>query len=258
MTDSKPLKGGTPENPLITGLTDFGLSAPEARVYIYLLERGTEAGGSKIAQATGLHRQYVYIALPELIKRGLVEEVAHGKQHKYQGRPPAEIEKLGRRRALEAGDLARELNLISTIGNEQDFEVLQGAHAIQEYELQYADRAEQGEEECIIGGAYTAFGTLMGDALPEYLEIKEKKNMRVKYLGTEDERRDYARFIGKFENQEYRFMSKLPKGKTHLLIRKDSVSFYSFLTPPLVYIVKSREIALHYRAFFTMLWEMGE
>ncbi len=243
---------------LIARLTGFGLSSTEATIYVVLLEYGRELGGTKLALRTGLHRQYIYIALPKLIAQGLVEEIKKGKQAKYKARPPQVIETLGRRKAIEAGDLARELNQISNIGNEQEFEVLQGVRAIQEYELLYAEHAEAGEEECIIGGASNGFGELMGEALPEYLDIKEKKQIRVKYLGTPDERAFYQQYIGQFQNQEYRFMEKLPKGKTHMLVRKDSVSFYSFLNPPLVYVIKSKQIADNYRAFFNMLWEMGE
>jgi sugar-specific transcriptional regulator TrmB len=248
----------TVETPLIDRLISFGYSRPEAQVYLYLLERGSEAGGSKIAVGAGLHRQYVYLALPRLIEEGLVEEVSHGKQHKYMARPPSEIEKIGRRRALQAGDLARELNLVSALGNEQDFEVVQGARAIQSYEMQMLDELAEGAEECILGGASTAFASVMGDSLPEYLSVKNEKKIRVRYLGTESERAHYAQIIGKYPNQEFRFMPDLPQGKTHLLVRPESVAFYSFLTPPLIYVVKSKEIADHYRAFFDMLWKMGK
>jgi sugar-specific transcriptional regulator TrmB len=248
----------TINNSLLQKLQAFGLTEGEASVYLTLLEHGRELGGTKLALITGMHRQYIYIALPKLLTLGLVEEVGDGKHKKYKARPPQEIEKIARKRALEAGDLARELNTISNIGNEQEFEVIQGFKAIQEYELQYALRAETGSEECILGGASTAFADVMGDALPEYLEIKTEKNMRVRYLGTENERADYAQYIGKYPNQEYRFMRQLPKGKTHMLVRKDSVSFYTFLNPPLVYVVKSPIIAQNYKNFFMMLWEMGE
>ena len=53
-------------------------------------------------------------------------------------------------------------------------------------------------------------------------------------------------------------MEKLPKGKTHMVIRPDTVSFYSFLNPPLVYVVKSPIIAENYKNFFLMLWEMAK
>ena len=44
----------------ITMLRDFGLTENEARIYTYLLERGTEAGGSKISVGTKMHRHNVY------------------------------------------------------------------------------------------------------------------------------------------------------------------------------------------------------
>lgn len=257
ITKSKPKDVEKITNPLLERLIAFGFSQTEANIYLYLLQKGTETGGSKIAVGTGLHRQYVYLALPRLIADGLVEEIAYGKQAKYKARTPQVIETLGRKKSLEAGDLARELNLVSNIGNEQEFEVLQGRRAIQQYELQYAMRAGEEEEECIIGGASTLYAELMDDVLDEYLEIKENNKTRVKYLGTDDERVFYEKYIGLFSNQEYRFLSKLPKGKTHMLVRKESVSFFTFLNPPLVYIVKSPQVAENYRQFFMMLWEMG-
>lgn len=250
--------GEKERNDLISKLIDFGLSSSEASIYLYLLQKGTETGGSKIALGTELHRQYIYNALPKLISLGLVEEVIHGKQAKYKASSPQIIEILGRKKAILAGDLAQELNLVSAVGNEQDFEVIQGKRAIQEYEFLYAQHVEKESQECIIGGSGNLYSELMDDVLPEYLEIKEKKNIRVKYLGTDDEREFYKKFAGKHKNQEYRFIKKLPKGKTHLVVREDSVAFYTFLNPPLVYVVKSKQIADNYRAFFEMLWEMGQ
>jgi sugar-specific transcriptional regulator TrmB len=254
---SKQKKIKDQPNPLIKKLIDFGLSEAESSIYVYLLHIGREIGGSKIALGIRMHRQYVYIALPKLIDSGLVEQIKIGKQSKYKARSPSEVEKLGRKRALEAGDLARELNLMSNIGNEQDFEVLQGKKAIQEYEMQYAIRTDVGSEECILGGASEYFSDVMEDNLPEYLEIKTKKKIGVKYIGTLDEEDSYLKYVGMYDNQEYRFMYKLPKGKTHMVIRKDSVSFFSFLNPPLVYVIKSPVIAENYKQFFMMLWEMA-
>ena len=253
MTDLSTTHGA-----LIAKLEDFGFSRSEALVYITLLINGRELGGTKLALLSGLHRQYVYQALPKLIDTGLVTEVTHGKQSKYQAKSPQTLETLGRKKAAAASDLARELNLMSNIGNEQDFEVIQGARAIQAYELAYVHQAEKGGEEYIIGGASESFATVMGDALPEYLDVKNEKQLTVKYLGTKDEEGFYREYIGKFRNQEYRFLNKLPKGKTHLVIRRDTVSFHTFLNPPLEYVVKSPVIAQNYRDFFMMLWEMGE
>lgn len=260
MTDKKPTlkkpnKGD--DSPLALRLENFGLTRAEALIYMYLLERGIEAGGSKIAIGTRLHRQYVYLALPKLIEQGLVEETAYGKQHKYRARPPIEIEKLGRKRALEAGELARELNQISNIGNEQDFEVIQGVRAIQQYETNLVRSADESWECYIIGGATHGYSKIMGEQLNDHLDLMREKKLSVKYLGHASEMSFYDQYIGVFENQEYRFMEKLPQGVTHLVVRHDSVSFYSFLNPPLVYVIKSSIVAQNYKAFFDMLWKMA-
>lgn len=52
-------------------------------------------------------------------------------------------------------------------------------------------------------------------------------------------------------------MQRLPQGVAHMVVRKDSVSFYSFFNPPLIYIVKSEVVAKNYEQFFLMLWGMA-
>ena len=239
---------------LIDSLAAWGLSKVEAEVYVYLLQKVGESGGSKIALGAGLHRQYVYIALERLISLGLVEAVAVGKHKKYKARPPLEIEKITRKRSIEANDLVHELDKISAIHNDQDFEVLQGAKQIQQFEMDYAENAEPGDEEYIIGGNSKGFETVMDDLLDEYTNIKDVKHMRVLYLGggsAETERYQAQKsFIA-------RTLPGLPQEKTHMAIHKNAVLFYSFLTPPLVYVIKSPIIAEDYKRFFMMLWNMA-
>lgn len=253
------VKKHTNENQhLLDDLISWGLSKIEAEVYLFLLQKTGESGGSKIALGTGLHRQYVYIGLQGLIEKSLVDPVQFGKQKKYKARTPFEIEKITRKRAVEASSLVEKLDKISAIHNDQDFEVLQGVKQIQQFEINCAYEGERGEEEFIIGGYAKGFADLMGDTLEEYLEEKEKRGIVVYYLGNENEKELFKKYIGVSPNQKHRFMKELPEGVTHMLIRKDTVSFFSFLTPPLVYIIKSKTVADNYKQFFMMLWNMAK
>lgn len=238
-------------------LVDFGLSPSETAVYIALLEAGRGLGGSDIAKKASIPRQYVYTALPSLKEKGLVIEIAHGKQSRYKAASQTEIEKIAKRRLVEAEKLVRELAVFSRVGHEQDFEVIQGDEAIRRFELENVERMTPGDTDYIIGGATDGFAKVMGSTLNHYLNEKKKKNIGVKYIGSIDEESYYKKFIGIYSNQEYRFMKKLPKGVAHMVIRKDSVSFYSFLNPPLIYIIKSDIVAKNYEQFFLMLWEMA-
>jgi len=235
----------------------FGLSKSETSIYLHLLEKGKETGGSNIALSTKLHRQYVYNSLPKLIEMGLIEEVPKGKQNKYKATSPSAIEKLGRKQAVTATDLARDLNLISNIGNEQEFEVIKGAKAIVAFEMDYVMSAEGASEELIIGSASGGFLKIMDDNLEEYLQLKEKKSIEVKYIGTASELEEFDRATSKYKNQTHRYLKKLPDGQANMVIRPKEVCFYSFANPPHVYVVKSETIAEHYRKFFYMLWDMS-
>lgn len=235
-------------------LKEFGLSGNEALIYTYLLERGVEVGGSKIAVGTSLHRQYIYLGLAKLIGLGLIEAVAHGKQKKYKAVAPSQIEKIAKKRLFAAEDTVRELNTFSVVGHEQDFEILQGALAIQRYEMVYAERAEPGSEEYIIGGNEHGFEEVMGTELDEYTSIKDAKKMRVLYIGGKSV--ETERYKGQ-TSFTARILPKFPSGETHVVIRADTVLFFSFLTPPLVYVIKSPVVAENYKQFFLMLWDMA-
>lgn len=113
-------------------------------------------------------------------------------------------------------------------------------------------------EEFIIGGHSEGFSALMGDTLKEYLHEKNKKKIKVFYLGSENERELYKQYIGILPNQEYKFMQELPQGVAHMVIRNKSVLFFSFLNPPLLYIIKSPVVAENYKQFFMMLWNMAK
>ncbi len=257
MTDKKHSKKVEIKNPLIERLVSFGFSTPEAEIYLYLLDRGTEVGGTKIAVGTKLHRQYVYIALPKLIERGLVEEVSHGKQHKYKARPPSELEKIGRKLSLTASDLARDLHAISNIGNEQDFEMYVGAQAIQRYEYEWVHSVKEKESQFIIGGNTQGFSEMMGETLNEYLVNESRKYIITYYLGSTAEKNFYVKYISNRTDLHMRFLPKFPQGATHMVIRNDKVLFFSFLKPALLYVIKSPVVSKNYEDFFMMLWEMA-
>lgn len=244
-------------NPYIDQLAKLGFSKAESLVYVYLLERGSETGVSKIAVGTGMHRQQVYTTIPLLVTAGIVEEVNEGKVSKYKAKAPQMLERVVRRKMGVAEDLAQALQKISKVGHEQDFEVLQGAQQIRQYEMDYVYDSVEGEREFILGGHSQGFADLMGEELTEYLGEKNKKRIEVLYLGCENERDFYKTSIGLFPNQEHRFMKELPQGVTHMVVRKDTVLFFSFLTPPLVYVIKSETVAENYKQIFMMLWEMA-
>lgn len=246
------------EEETINILVKLGLSSNEAKVYLYLLEKGGNIGGTKIATGTGIHRQYVYLIIPKLIKSGLVEEISIGKRSRYTALSPNRLEKIAREKLYETESLIEKLNQISKIGHEQESEVLFGLHALIEHEFEFEDKAEIGEVQYIIGGNADAFIEIMGDSYHEITKMDEKKKIITYYLGSKKDKIDEKLHVGREQRFHMRYMEKMPEGITHTVIRKDRVCFFSFLNPPTVHIIKSSAVTENYKKFFMMLWEMGE
>lgn len=239
-------------------LESFGLSENESKVYVYLLERGEAAGGSKIAIGTGIHRQYVYLSLPRLMQLGLVEEVPHGKLSKYQATAPREIEKIAKRKVIEAEDIVKTLEKFSKVGHEQDFQVYVGKNAIQKYETEWVHNVKEHENQYIIGGNTKGFMDMMEDALNEYLLAESRRKITTYYLGHTSEKKlwDMGEILSQ-NDLRAKFIDELPIGVSHFVVRKGEVAFFTFLNPPLLYVIKSDIVSENYKMFFMMLWEMA-
>lgn len=238
-------------------LQTFGLTANESLIYLYLISRSSALGGSKIALGTGLHRQYIYDSLPKLIELELVSEEKVGKFSKYRANSPLQIERIASRRTLLAYELSKELNKVSKVGNEQDFEIIQGTEAIRLFEMHFSETAIENTVEYIIGGSSGEFEKIMGDDYSEYLRNIERKNIQVKYIGSTTEKDYYSKSFLNYKNQSSRFINKLPTGICNIVVRNNGVLFYSFLKPQLIYILKSDKIYEHYKSFFETLWEIA-
>lgn len=243
------------ENPYIEKLAKLGFSRAESLIYVYLLERGSQAGVSKIAVGAHMHRQQVYITLPLLLEAGIIEETGDGKFAKYKAHPPQHLERIARRKMVAAEDLARELQKISKIGNEQDFEVVVGEQAFRNYELQRSSQLPEGSSQYIIGVSSDRYMYVMNEVHDEYAQNLKDRNIKTYYLGGEAAPEIYNTINYHFER---RTMPKLQLKYMSMVISEGRIAFYGNLDPISVYAIYSEKIEEDYKQFFMMLWEMAE
>lgn len=255
----KPKKiESNPDIELIKSLEDLGLGQNEAIIYIYLLRRGVETGGSKIALGTEIHRQYVYITLEKLIGSGLVVPIKDGVHNKYKAVPPTQIEKLARKKLDTAGDVAQRLSQISSLGHEQDFEVILGTRGIKEYYLNYVETAAHGEIRYLIGGSSNPFIDIMSDDLEDYILKQEEKNFTTYFIADKKEGEAYKVYQRSRINFHAIFLDEMPEMLPTMTIRDKVVEFASYSNPPILYVIKSKDVAEKYKDFFMMLWRTYE
>lgn len=239
-------------------LLTLGLTENDARVYVHLLERGTAFGGSKIATALSLHRQYAHYSLEKLLRLGLIEEVPSGARVKYRALPPSYLTHLAKKQLADAEATARELDRISAVGAEQDFEVHRGTRQVWDFEERFVESLPHDETQYIIGGGADAFISFFGEEYERITETSRERNLYALYVGCPQEEAWLKRAHAANPKFEYRILPMLPQTSVQTAIRFESVTFYSFGNPPLVYIVKSKTVYEDYKKFFDMLWSMAK
>ena len=246
------------ENPYIEKLTSLGFSKAEGLIYVYLLERGSETGVSKIALGTKMHRQQVYLTIPSLITAGVLEEIKIGKISKYRARSPQILERVVRRKMGVAEDLAQELQKISKVGYEQDFEVITGIKPCQEYEIERAKNMNEGEEQYIIGTEKDEYLEIMGDVYAsKYVPLLEKKKIITYYLAPQAQA-SRATIMDQRQKFNLRVLENLTTGPLATMIQGDHLIFYVNVHPATIYVIKSKKVAEGYKQFFMMLWNMAK
>lgn len=236
-------------------LEPFGLTNNDAQVYIFLLERGQSFGGSKIAGRLELHRQYVHNSLQKLLALGLIEEIPSGARTQYKALPPQYITHLAKRQLETAEHAARELSRISAIGADQDFEVYRGVRQIMEFEEQFVQSFPENITQYIIGGNCEAFMDFFGEQYEENSKIAESRGLKSKFIASPSDIPYMERAQSVLSEFEYRVLDTLPKTVVSTVVRFDTVTFYSFANPALLYIIKSKAVAEDYKKFFEMLWD---
>lgn len=240
---------------LVEQLAEFGLDRDEARVYTVLLERGRPTGGTKIALASGISRQYVYKTLEKLIILGLVVPIKQGVRSSYKAAPPSTLEKIARKKLGKVNDLVESLGKISTLDHEQDFEIIIGEKAIREYQLDFVLNAVEGETQYIVGGSAPEFMAAIGDDYPQMLRDQEKKKFVTYYLGHKDESTAVSPYKQSTVTFNAKFIDGIPAKLPQFTVRRNTVELYSFFNPPILYVIKSPEVAAKFKIFFQSLWE---
>ncbi len=254
MSIKKTAREGT-GNPYLKRLADLGFSRAESLVYVYLLERGTKTGVAKIAIGTKIHRQQIYLTIPSLLETGLLEEVVEGKISKYKARPPQHLERVARKKMVIAEDLARELQKISKIGNEQDFEVVVGEQGFRNYEVQRSAALPQGSSQFIIGVQSDRYLNITEDIRDEYSLNLTERGIKTYYLGGEEAPAIYDSITYHFER---RTLANLKLQYMSIVISEGRIAFYGNVDPISIYTIHSDKIAEDYKQFFMLLWGMAK
>ncbi|TSC79273.1 MAG: Transcriptional regulator TrmB [Parcubacteria group bacterium Gr01-1014_29] len=242
---------------ILQNLEILGLSEKEAAVYVSLLRQG-EVGSSKIIKETELHGQYVYQALGSLEEKGLVQHAIRRGRKKFSAKSPQVLTRLIDQQKVIADSVAIKLQEMMILPPDQRFEVFQGRESYVAHEFELLEQQQDGSELLVIGGAGDKFNEMMGERLQEYALLQVKKNISIRYIGSEGQRAGMPEMHGHRKLFESRYLPGLFTGQVNTNVWLDCLGFNIFGEPVTRFTIWSPVVAGSYRQFFETLWKLAK
>jgi len=243
------------ESNILEDLFSLGLNGKEAQIYLALLKLG-DVGTTKICSETSLHRQFVYQFLESLEKKGLVRHILIRGRKKFSAKNPEVLNKLLEQKQKVAERLIENVKKVVQVPKEQVTELNQGDDSYTINAFKLIEKTPEGSEILVISGKGDRYINILGKRFYEYERLRKKRNISIKYIGSETQRRD-------FENQKRElFEFKLLEGDfsdiTNTVIFPELVTLDTFGIPVTQTIIYNPAVAEGYKEFFESLWVLGK
>jgi len=239
-------------------LHELGLDKNEVIVYLSLLKLG-EVGASKIVRDTGLHGQTVYDALYNLEGKNLVRYNLEKGRKKFLAQSPSILIDLIERKKKVASEIVEKIEKKFSTLDFQDIEILKGQESFISNEFKLLKEMPDESILLVFGGTGDSFIKNLKNQYNEYDFQRNKKNIVVKYLGSEVQKDYLTKSKDTRKNFEYRFLPDVFSGVTNICIFADSaINIYLYDETLTTITIRNKKIVESYIGFFESLWGLGK
>ncbi len=232
-------------------LRDLGLSSPEAKVYIALLELGSSTTGPLIKKC-GLYSSVVYYTLEGLIKRGLVTYTISGKTKTFVAERPEKLKDLLKELELKVDDLIPDLvSIQNTEKSKQEIFIYEGLRGAMTVFNDMLVRMKKDDEQLAMGvskGSMPLYGFFK-----RWDKKREKIGIKKKIIIVEDA----TEWIEEYKKQKLIEVRTLPFKNTvpmSIDIFKDSVAILLWGNYPIVIEINNKKITEGFKQYFKIIW----
>lgn len=243
---------------ILEDLEQIGLNKNEAIVYTSLLKLG-EVGASKIVRDTNLHGQTVYDTLHKLEEIDLVRHIIQKGRKKFIAQDPSVLVGIVERKKIIADGVAEKINKSFSTMDYQDIEIIKGTEYFFDNEIKLLKQTKNGDEVLVFGGSGDSYVKSMGNKIKEYDYQRTKRNIVVRYLGGEDEKKFLYKLTEERPLFKYKCITQVLSGVTNLTVYGDhTIIIYMFDETVTTIIIKNKKMVESYTGFFEGLWNIAK
>ena len=232
-------------------LQEFGLTANESKVYLFLLGSGTSTI-SEIADKIAIHRVNIYDLLKRLTEKGLVSFVVEGRHKIFSATEPSFLLKS----IMEKEDLLQKIlpslearrRVAQSKNSVRVFQGKNGIKAILEDMLRQRRTIS-------VYGAQGSFAKILPVYFKQFNRRRLKEKIRIKIIHSEKVRK--WRQKNPIEFSSVRFLSEAYDSPSTTFVYGSKTAIIMWVFTPIGILIESKELSKSYQNFFDLLWKIA-
>jgi len=233
----------------------FGLTKNEAKIYTYLLKKGSTTTGN-IIKDTNIVNSRVYDSLNNLIKKGLVSYTLQKNGKHYNAENPKKFQEIEDEREKKAKAIINDLIRIKPNNNEEiNSAVYEGIPGFKTAFEKIVDDCSKGETIYILGFSEQTYAI---QSLRNFLiKINKKsvqKQQKLKLILDVLTKKTFGKDRESEKNTEVKYMPKGYISPAAIDIFGEYVYIFLWDKKPYVFMIKSKLIADSFKHYFKFLW----
>jgi len=241
-------------------LEQLGLSKNEAKTYLTLLRLGSVPAG-KLIKELGMHRAAVYNLLDLLIDKGLVHYVIQANRKYFEAQEPERLIELIETKRNKLNEQERELkNVIPELKakralstEEQEGTVYKGKKGLKSI---YEDILKYKNSEMKVMGATGRFKEIFHAYFIHWHNRRVKKKINLKIIYSESVKKEKRE--KELKLAEIRYLPDTNITPSTTIIYRDKVATILWSEIPMVFLMRSENVAESHKHFFNILWKEGK
>ncbi len=233
-----------------------GLTGNEAKVYLALLDLGSALAG-EITKKSGINRTNVYDALDRLMEKGMASFVIQANRKYFEATPPERIlnhleekqKELQEKKNAVQGILP-ELTARRKLGKQPlEATIYKGKKGLRSV----TEDILRERKEILIFGATGRFVEEFGHYAEQWHLRRGQLGIPARIIFNEKTREKRSKILWK--HIQIRFHPSIEETPATTWMYGDKVALVVWGEQPLVTLIRSKQIAYSYRAFFEVMWK---
>ena len=235
---------------IIEKLEELSLNKNEAKIYLALLELGETQVG-EISKKAQVNRTSTYDTIERLIEKGLITYIIQSNKKVFRSVSPNKILRQIKEQEKIAEEILPELNLLyKKSKDKEESNIYKGRKGIKSIMQDILECKE-----------YVAFGSggqfleVMGHDFLIFQKEKQKRKIKSTVILGESSRKQ--RIVTEAHAQ-FRFIEDKYLTPTTTWVYDENVAIVIWSNTPIATVIKSKNVANAYRAYFELLWKTAQ